>query len=371
MKNHARAVALALSLGVNAVAAPFIAVGDNAELFLTAAAGVKVDDNIYLLTSGKEQDDVIFNFTPGVEFVFGKNSATSGNVYYRHEFLRYSDLSQQDTSLANVGANALYNNGKSKVDLGASYAETAMNEISTPGFIVPMDMTNVRALAEFGATEKTTLGAGVRYEKKDYKIGGGFRDSDIVTIPMDVYFEYSPKLQASVGYRFRDSNLGGSAIDSQDHFFNVGARGEFTPKLSGQVRVGFVQRDFDNNSDDSDFGAEISLNYAASPKTTFAFGASNDYGSSAVGDSTSTLAFNVGADTRLDEQWSWNVNLALRSIDYPTRSDDFFQGDLGFVYTHNVNLKFMGGVTIRSQSSTSALSEFDNSVFSLAANLRY
>lgn len=371
MKNHARAAALALSLGVNAVAAPFVAIGDNAELFLTAAASVKVDDNVYLLTSGKEQDDLIFSFAPGVDFVFGKNAATSGNIYYRHEFLRYSDLSQQDTSLANVGANALYSNGKTKVDLGASYAETAMNEISTPGFIVPMDMTNVRALAEVGATEKTSFGSGVRFEKKDYKIGGGFRDSDIITIPADLYFEYSPKLQASVGYRFRDNNMGGSAIDSQDHFFNIGARGEFTPKLSGQVRVGYVQRKFDNNRDDSDFGAELNLSYAASPKTTFAFGASNDYGSSATGDTTKTLSFNVGADTRLDDQWSWNVNLALRSIDYPTRTDDFFQGDLGFVYSHNVNLKFMGGVTIRSQSSDIATSEFDNSVFSLAANLRY
>lgn len=371
MKNHARALALATTLGVNAVAAPFIAVGDNAELFLTAAGSVKVDDNIYLLTSGNEKDDMVFSFAPGVDFVFGKNSATSGNIYYRHEFLRYSDFSQQDTSLANVGANALYSNGKSKVDLGASYAETAQNEISTPGAIVPMDMTNVRALGEFAATEKTSIGTGIRYEKKDYKISGAYRDSDIWTIPADVYFEYSPKLQASLGYRFRDTNLGGTGVDSQDHFFNVGARGEFTPKLSGQVRVGFVQRSFDNDRDDSDFGAEANLSYAASPKTTLVFGASNDYGSSAIGDSTSTLSFNFGADTRLDEQWSWNLNLAMRSIEYSARSDDFFQGDLGFVYTYNVNLKFMGGVTIRKQSSDLASSEFDNSVFSLAANIRY
>lgn len=370
MKIIARVIALALPLGATAFAAPFVAVGDNAELFLTANAGVKVDDNIYLL-SRNEVDDMIFSFAPGLDFVFGKNSATSGNLYYRHEFLRYSDVSTQDTDLANIGFNATYSNGKSKVDFGASYAETAQNEISAPGAIVPMNMTNLRAIGEFGATEKTSLGVGLRYEKKDFQIPGSYRDSDIWTVPMDVYFEYSPKLQASVGYRLRSTDLAGTAIDSKDHFFSVGARGEFTPKLSGQVRLGLVQRKFDNNVDDSSFGAEVDLKYAASAKSTVSFGMSSDYGSSATGDSTQTTSFNVGADTKIDEQWSWNANLAARAIDYPTRSDKFYQGDLGFVYTYSVNLTVVGSYSIRKQTSGSASAEFNNSVISLAANLRY
>lgn len=370
MKITARVIALALPLGATAFAAPFVAVGDNAELFLTANAGVKVDDNIYLL-SRNEVDDMIFTFAPGVDFVFGKNSATSGNVYYRHEFLRYSDVSTQDTDLANVGFNAAYSNGKSKADFGASYAETAQNEISAPGAIVPMNMTNLRAIGEFGATEKTSLGVGVRMEKKDFKLGGSYSDSDIWTVPMDVYFEYSPKLQASLGYRFRSTDLSGASIDSKDHFFSVGARGEFTPKLSGQVRLGLVQRKYANNTDDSSFGAEVDLKYAASAKSTLSFGMSSDYGSSATGDTTQTTSFNVGAETQIDEQWSWNMNVAMRAIDYPTRSDDFLQGDIGFAYTYNVNLKITGSYSMRKQSSGVATSEFNNSVISLAANLRY
>lgn len=369
MKHTARLSALATLLAVNVSAAPFVALGDNAELFLTASVSVSVDDNIYLRSSG-EVDDTILRFAPGLDLVFGQNAATSGNIYYKHEFLRYTDVSQQDTDLANMGVNSLYQNGKSKFDFGASYAETAQNEPSTPGFIIESARTGLRAIGEVGATEKTTFGGGVRFEKTDYD-SAGMRDSDIWTVPLDVYFEYSPKLQASLGYRYRSTDLSGDAIDSKDHFFNVGARGEFTPKLKGQIRLGYVTRKFDKGGDDSSLGADVDLTFEASAKTALRLGFSSDYGSSATGDSTETASFSAGLDTKVDEQWSWNANLTFRSVDYPSRSDDFFQGVIGVDYTYNAFVKFSGSFTRRSNSSGATAFEFDNNVFAITANIRY
>jgi hypothetical protein len=370
MKRDARILALAAVLFTGATAAPFVAVGDNAELFLTASVSVSVDDNIYL-RSANEVDDTILNFAPGLDLVFGRNAATSGNVYYRHEILRYTDVSQQDTDLAHAGVNALYSNGKSKFDFGLSYDEFATNETSAPGAIVERDVTAIRALGEVGVTEKTTFGGGVRFDKTDYALGGSYRDSDIWTVPLDLYFEYSPKMQASVGYRYRSTELSGSAIGSDDHFLNIGARGEFTPKLVGQVRLGYVARKFDNSGDDSSFGADMNVTYAASAKTSVQLGFTNDFGSSALGESTKTTSFSAGLNSQLDEQWSWNANLAFRAIDYPTRADDFFQGSVGVAYTYNAFVNFTGSITHRSNSSDVATMEFDNNVFSLAANIRY
>lgn len=370
MKSAARLGALVALLTANLSAAPFVAIGDNAELFLTASVAVNVDDNIYLRSSG-EVDDTILSFSPGLDLVFGRNAATSGNVYYRHEFLKYTDVSQQDTDLANFGINSLYSNGKSKFDFGASYGEFATNEPSAPGAIVERDVMSLRALGEVGATEKTSVGAGVRFEKTDYALGGSYKDSDIWTVPLDVYFEYSPKMQASVGYRYRSTDLSGNGIGSKDHFLNIGARGEFTPKLVGQIRVGYVTREFDNSGDDSSFGADMNLNFAATAKTSLTLGFTNDYGSSATGDSTRTASFNVGVNNRIDDQWSWNANLVYRAIDYPTRSEDFFQGGVGVAYTYSAFVNFAGSLTHRSNSSTLASSEFDNNVFSIAANIRY
>lgn len=372
MKINGRIVVLAALLGANLNAAPFVALGDNAELFLTAAVDVKVDDNIYLRNTN-EADDTILTFSPGLDLIFGRNAAMSGNLYYRHDILRYSDNSNQNTDLANLGLNSLYNNGKTKFDFGFSYAETAQNDASVPGFIVPRDATAARALGEFGVTEKSTLGIGVRYEKSDYGIGGSFRDNSSFSIPADYYFEYSPKLQLSVGYRYRTTELSGAGtIDRKDHFLNLGARGEFTPKLSGQVRVGYGKRSYDNTlPDDDTLGLDLRLTLAATAKTSLHFDASNDFGVSALGESTDALTLGATINTRVDDQWAFRAGLHFRSVDYPTRSDDYFEGNASVSYTYSEFVNFAAGFTHRSNDSTFAANEFTNTVFSLTANLRY
>ncbi len=372
MKINGRIVVLAALLGGNLTAAPFVALGDNAELFLTASVDVKVDDNIYLRNTN-EADDTILTFSPGLDLVFGRNAATSGNVFYRHDILRYSDNSNQNTDLANFGFNSLYSNGKTKFDAGLSYSETAQNDASVPGFIVPRDATNARALAEFGLTEKTSLGLGARYEKSDYGIGGGFRDYSNFSVPLDVYFEYSPKLELSAGYRYRTNDVGGAGtLDSDDHFLSIGARGEFTPKMSGQIRIGYAKRNFDGaRADEDTFGLDANLTLAATAKTAIRFNVSNDFGVSALGESTDSFLFSTSINSRVDDQWSWQANLAFRSIDYPTRSDDYFEGGAGVRYTYNSFVNFAAGFTHRKNDSTLALNDFSNNVFSLTANLRY
>ncbi len=371
MKTNPRILFLTALTSISLNAAPFLSLGDNAELFLTATASVTVDDNIYL-RNANEVDDMIFTFAPGIDLVFGRNALTSGNFYYRHDILRYSDVSKQNTDLASVGFNSLYNSGKSKFDLGGSYVETAQNDPSVPGAIVGRNLTNFRVLAEVGATEKTAFGAGIRYENTDYDLGGAFRDAEIWSVPMDAYFEYSPKLALSLGYRYRSTDLSGTAIDSKDHFANIGARGEFTPKLIGQVRVGYSKRTFSRTiADDSAIGIESNLTYSYSPKTTYSIGVSNDFGSSALGESTKSLSFTLAASNRFDEQWGWNANLAFRAINYPTRSDDFLQGGFGVSYTYSAFVDFTASVTHRKQSSDFAAFEFSNNVFSVGANIRY
>ncbi|MBX3737813.1 MAG: outer membrane beta-barrel protein [Candidatus Didemnitutus sp.] len=364
---------LALSAS-SLTAAPFVALGDNAELFLTGSVVANFDDNIYLRngSAGRpEVNDTILTFTPGVDVVFGKNAATTGNFYFREDIVRYSDNDQQNTELLNVGFNSLYSNGKSKLDLGASYAESAQNDTGAPGDIVSRKTTAVRALSEFGVTEKTSFGAGVRWEKINYDAGPGYLDNRAWSVPLDAYFEYSPKLQWSAGYRYRSTELSGAGIDRKDHFFNIGARGEFTPKLTGQLRVGYSLRKLDRGDDDSGFGVDSSFNYAYSPKTTYTLGVTNDFGTSALGESTKNFSINLGANNRIDEQWSWNANLVYRSTDYPAHSDDFWQGGVGVSYVYNNNVNFTASYTHRNNSSNASLFEFSNNVFSIGANLRY
>ena len=372
MKHITRIALLSILVPIAAKAAPFMAVGDNAELFVTASALLQSDDNIYLGASGKS--DTVYSLTPGLDLVFGKGSATTGDVYFREEIRRYSSNSQQDTELTNVGAVANYSNGLTKANFNASYAEIAQNQVGATlsSDIAERDVTNLGAKTEFSISEKTLLSIGVTYDKTHY-VPPGFISSDILAIPVDVFYQASPKLDWSLGYSYRTTNLSGTGDDNTDNFFNLGARGEFTPKLAGQVKVGYTQRSYDRAGNQSLFGVLGNLTYQFSEKTTIQFFASNDFGNAGTGDSTKNFTLGASATSHLTEQWLVNVGISRRAIEYSTRTDDYVEGSIGATYVYNNYVNFTAAYTYRDNSSdrASAGTEFTNNVFSLGANVRY
>lgn len=371
MKHLARIAIVTPILAISSQAAPFMAVGDNAELFVTASAAIQLDDNIYLDTTN-EKDDTIFSFTPGIDLVFGKGSATTGNFYFREEIRRYKDNDVQNTSLSSLGFNSRYNNGVTKADFNASYAQVAMNDndLRPTGDLVRRKLTNLGAKIEFGISEKTVLGVGASFDKTDYG-PTSYVDSDIWSLPVDVYYQASPKLDWSLGYRYRNTDLGGTARDSKDHFLSLGARGEFTPKLIGQVRAGYGKRSFDVGDDENLFGVDGNLTYNYSEKTSYRFTFGNDFGSSGTGDSIKKFTLGLNASNRFTEQWFINAGLNYMKSEYPTRTDDFIEGQVAVTYVLNTYVNFGASLTHRNNSSGSASAEFTQNVFSLGANIRY
>jgi hypothetical protein len=366
-----RIAIVAAAASISAKAAPFMAVGDNAELFVTATAQAQFDDNIYL-DATNEVNDTILSFTPGVDLVFGKGSVTKGNAYYREEIRRYSDNDNQNTELSNLGVRGTFDNGVTKADFNAAYAQVAQNDndIKATGLIVRRKLTNLGARSEFAFSEKTSFSAGLNYDKTNYG-PSTYSDSDIWTLPLDVYFKATPKLDWSAGYRYRNSELSGSGIDSKDHFLNVGARGEFSPKLVGQLRAGFTRRSFDKGGSDTQFGLDGSVSYAFSEKTSYRAVISNDFGSSGTGDSTKNFTLGLNATSKISEQWSLTGGLNYRKIDYSTRSDDYVEGLVAVSYNLNSMVNFGASYTYRDNNSTLSAAEFTNNVFSFGANLRY
>src|SRR5437870_3199696 len=90
-------------LGSSVYAAPFLAIGDNAELFLTGSAGVSYNDNIFLADSGpgKESDEII-NFTPGINLEFGKESLVKGTMSISESLSTYLDHSEMNSQLPHL-----------------------------------------------------------------------------------------------------------------------------------------------------------------------------------------------------------------------------------------------------------------------------
>jgi hypothetical protein len=198
----------------------------------------------------------------------------------------------------------------------------------------------------------------------------GYSDTDTLTVPLNVYYKISPKVDLSFGYRYRDTQVQ-IGSDSQDNYFNVGARGEFTPKLTGHFSIGYNQRSLSAGKDEDQFGFEADLGYEITPKTNFTFGASNDFGTSASGAQQKNFSVNGRLSTKVSEVWSYGGALSYRAIDYITRTDDYIEGSLSATYTVNSYIGISGAYAYRNNSSDLRGSEFSNNVFSLSANIRY
>lgn len=375
MKNYLRLVFVVFSFSSISYAAPFMAIGSGAELFLTGTLGVRVDDNIFLERNGR--DDVIFDINPGVELTFGKNAQLKGALTLTHNFATYADNSNLNTNLLQADFVSKYDDAKLKLGFNAGFHELNQNAPDIRG-LTRRDVTTLGGNAEIEVSPIFSVGSGVSFLHENYK-RRTFDDADELTIPLDVYYNMTSKLAVSVGYRYRDRDITGVGQDSTDHFFNVGARGEFTPKLTGVFKVGYGKRNLAQSgllrsSENTLVGLDSSFAWELSPKTSLQLGASNDFGVTPQGEQQENLTINASATTKLSTEWSVNGGVSWRSIDYAARKDDFWEFQLGTTYVINSNIRLAGGYVHRDYSTGNRLfagNEFKNNVFNVAATLRY
>ncbi len=373
-----RRLALLSSLSVTpAFAAPFLAIGDNAELFLTARAEVRYEDNI-TFAPNNELSDEIFELSPGVELLFGKNSLTKGSFTAFERLTAYSDHNELNSNLTNLLFDSSYDSARLDLRANASFRELNQNsrDARLAAALVRRDVYAAGLNGEYSITEKSKVGLGGRYTRTQYK-SGTFANQKNYTVPANYYFAITEKVDLSAGVQYRKNIVSASNADSEDYYFNVGARGEFTPKLSGSFSVGYTLRDHENSArgDDSTIGVKAGLAYAYSPKTTLSLDLSNDFetGADAAGIETSSIA--LGVNTSLTAAWSLSATLGYSRYDYlaaaSNRTDNYIVAGVGVGYAYNEYLSFDAGYTINDNSSDLAAAEFTANVFRIAANLRY
>jgi hypothetical protein len=373
-KHILRCSLVSVALVSSGWAAPFLAIGDAAELFITGTLGVRADDNIYLARDATS--DLIFDLVPGVELSFGKNAQFTGKLALAEALTSYSDNSALNTKLFSADFVSRYDDGKLRLGYDLSFRELNQNSFDArpslaglvPG-LVRRDNLTTTASSEIELSQKTALAANLTFTRDNYKLPG-YADTDSLTVPIDFFYKWTPKTHIGFGYRYRDTQVQ-IGQDSTDHFFNVGARGEFSPKLTGRFAVGLNRRTLGNGTDANQLGLEAKFAYELTPKTGLEFGASNDFGTSPQGQQLKNKTVNAQVSTQLTPEWGVNCGLSWRTIDYGPRTDDYWEGQLGTVFVISTNVRLVGAYYYRNYSSDVRRNEFRNNVFSVAANFRY
>jgi polysaccharide biosynthesis protein VpsM len=375
-----RRLALLSSLSAApAFAAPFLAIGDNAELFLTARSEVRYEDNI-TYSSANELADEAFELVPGVEVLFGKNSLTKGSFSAFERVTSYSEYTNLNSNLTNLVFDSSYDGAR--LDLGADASFRELNQNSRDArfaaTLVRRDTYNAGVDGEYALTEKSKLGLAGRYNRTQYKTAG-LTDQSNYTVPVNYFFAITEKVDLSAGYRYRQDDVNAVDADSDNHFFNIGARGEFTPKLSGKFSVGYNLRDPEasGREDEKSIGLNAGFAYAYSPKTNITLDLLNDFetGSDTRGYETSSIT--VGASTSLTAALVLRGSVGYSMFDYlsgggaPDREDDYIVLGLGFSYIYNDHVNFDAGYALNDNDSELAGASFTANVFRVGANFRY
>ncbi|GAB5560734.1 MAG: hypothetical protein SynsKO_23810 [Synoicihabitans sp.] len=363
-------------------AAPFMAVGTSAEIFVTADLELSFNDNVTLgsdvIPDGATEapnpvrDDTVWRFTPGLSYEFGRNALISGNFSYQEQIVTYSDNSDLDTNLSNVAFNARHDDGSSKTTVAASYRELNQNtvDVRLPG-LSRREVARAKFEHEMEFSAKSSVMFGLDWADTNYE-RGTLQDRVVTRVPLRYYWEASPKVDLSFGGAYRRSDTDFSRSSSDDLLVNLGARGDFTAKLKGFVRVGLVDRSLDDGRSRSSINIQSNLTYLYSEKTTLNFGVGNDFGNSGAGENQENFDVFLGFRSEIAADFALNGRISLREIDYFSRaSDDFMQASLGGEYTVNEYFSVLGRFNFQDNDSGLATGDFDATVFSLMAKLRY
>ena len=363
------------------------------DVFFKGSANVRWTDNLFL-DEKNEESDTIFTFSPGLEVNVGRGvSAGDLTIITRYDIIRYDEFDDLDTERFHIKAIGSYNTSRLDLNGYASFDEEQYASSSSSvgkHKLVESDNVGAGANAEYRFSPKFSFGAGLNYTDKNYD-DDDLADRTTYRVPLDLFYELTPKIDLSVGYIRTDTeissrNVGGikyGSYDTDSNFFNVGMRGDLLPKLSGFFKVGYTESNsdsstingvkYDRGSDDSMLGLDANFTYAATPKLTTTLGLNRSFGTADEGDGTENTGGDLGATYSINSYFAASGNLSYLHREYTEsgREDDRYGAGLRLSYTPNQYWRFSGGYRYADNDSDRRGESYTSNNFDLSASLRY
>ena len=364
-------------------ASPLISLGPNSGLFFNGSIALEYQSNIFLddpaLSGVSGEGEFAYIFSPGFELSFGDGTAeNSVLIMVREDIKNYNNKSEVDSENLFFLLSLTYTHAPLNVEASFNFFELTQNtaDVNRVGALTESEMTLVNFRGEYELTAKTSIEGKFGYTGTHY-ITAGPIDSEVLEFPVNVYYAYSPKLDVSFGFRYRSTDVD-VGLDTNDLFVNVGLRGELTPKLETAFQIGVIKRDLgtddleDNNK--NRLGLNSSITWFATELTTVDATATLDY---STGGTAATLQ-NTGATVSVLHNFSpiilGNVTLAYNNAEYRDglgRVDDSYNAALSISYFPSDYVTLTATYSYMKNESNTIGGNFDNSLLSIAASLRY
>jgi hypothetical protein len=348
--------------------------GETGELgFLFRGSGT-YDSNLTLSEDDRESGTYV-TLTPGVNVTLGDNVTPFDlNFTGTYSLVRYTDKTRYNTHLWNLNGRGAYSLARTDISLTGSYREIQANQPDVEAIddIVVTKTARGGLNALYQLSPKFNFGAGGSAEHKTYD-GGNNLTRNIYTVPVDVFYALTPKLQTTGGFRYRDTVVDGG-VDTKDYFFNGGITGQLTPKLRSRVRLGYQLREFnDSQSNKGSFSILSNSTYDATRRDQIGLQFNRDFATSGAGQSINKTS--GGLTYRHEFPWELTVStgVTLQYNDYvdDPRDDTNVSGRVGLEYAINRYASANVMYSYRNNNSNQDGSSYHANMIRIGAGLRY
>jgi hypothetical protein len=376
-----KAVVSFVSFSVIVQAAPLVSIGDNVDIFFNGSSSVQWQSNVFY-DEADEQDDIRFTVSPGFEVNVGRGQSNLDlRIITRYDIIRYDELSDLDNELFHIKAISSYRSSRWDVDGLVSLDENQSSgrdgNSNVKGQLTESETIRANLNGEYRLSPKFSVGSGVSYTDKQYLDRENLADRESFIIPVDIFYELTPKVDLSVGYKHTATEVGEtlskSSYDQERHFFNIGARGNLLPKLTGFFKVGYTSVDSRNGDSRGTMGLDANFTYAATPKLTTTLALNRSFGVGGEGQQTTNTSANLSANYSINSNYSASANFAYRLREYETSGleDNVYSTGVRLSYVPNRYWSFSTGYNYFENNSNRLGQGYEAHMVDLSASLRY
>jgi len=391
----------------SAQAAPLVSIGESVDVFFNGSSSLQWQSNVFY-DEASEVEDLKLTVSPGFEVNVGRGQSNADlRIITRYDIVRYDDLSALDNELFHIQARSSYQSGHWDVNGSVSYDEDQSSGLdggsaNLKGKIIESQSIRANVEGEYRLSPKLSVGSGVAYSDRQYQDEDALADRKSYAVPVDVFYELTPKVDLSIGYRYTTAEVGetksgnaadGSLIsgyDREEHFFNVGARGELLPKLNGFFKVGYRTYDSGDSSVQTisgggltqsrtnrasvgRMGVDASLTHSTTPKLMTSLKLHRGFGIGGEGQGTEITSVDLSSSYTINANYSASVNAGytLREYTNSGREDNGFRTNVRLSYVPNTHWSFSAGYYYYENNSSQLGQSYEAHNVDLSASLRY
>lgn len=361
---------------------PLVSVDDYLNLYFDGSSALVWQSNIFY-DDQDEENELMLVMSPGLEANIGSGlSGFEATIKGSYEIQRFEELFDLNHEYAHVSAVGSYDGAR--LDLNAAYSfdeeQTTAGEQGTSGRqFIEMAITQAHLMSYYTLSPKFSLELGARYNDREFKEAKNrLADVESFSIPVDVFYELTPKVDLSFGYEYTFEEVGRSVEDfhRESGFLNVGAHGDLLPKLDGFFRIGFrsVNPEGATRETDSSLGLDADFTHLTTPKLTSKLNLHRRFEVGSEAQSVESTGARLNVEYAISNNYRASTYAGFTYQDFKDGNDgrDFIQRfGVRFSYLPNQYWALGTGYAYVDSDSNRLGQGYKNQIVDLSASLRY